>query len=350
MTKSELVSVVIPTYNSANFIRECLYATLTQTYSNIEILIIDDGSNDATIDICKELISKDKRIKLFLSSKNGVSAARNIGIENATGKFIVFFDADDRPEIELIENYIKAVNEWNNRSFSFVACGMFYDNVYHRKVDDKIYILESDYGFIEGENYLLKRNYAATLAWLKIFNFVTNKFYDNELIKACNIRFDENVNIGEDLKFNLDYLDRSSGYIGMINRPLYHYIKRSEDSLSFTYHENDIEDTKAVYRRFLEWESIQEDVTQDNILVIKSIFLTDWTSRLTTMYDTYKKEGKLSLCRMLLNTEVGSYEFQNMLKEVYKAKKMSFIRFITLRTKSIDVFCFFRYLYQMSKG
>ena len=81
------------------------------------------------------------------------------------------------------------------------------------------------------------------------------------------------MNIGEDLKFNLDYLNKCEGYIGMINKTLYHYIKRTDDSLSLTYHESDIEDTKNIYRRFLEWEEQQQGVTEDNLLVIKSIYI-----------------------------------------------------------------------------
>lgn len=350
MKKDILVTVVIPSYNSEKFINECLDATVGQTYSDIEILLVDDGSEDSTIDICREYGKTDERIRVIPSTFKGVSATRNIGIDNANGQYIVFFDADDFPEKELIECYVRAIKEWKDKNVSFITCGMYYDNNVNKNVEAKEYILEHNYGYIEGENYLLERNYVATLAWLKIFNFVTNKFYNVDTIKRYNVRFDEKVEIGEDLKFNLDYLDVCSGYIGMVNSPLYHYIKRSDDSLSSTYHEHDIEDTKSIYRRFLDWETKQNGVSDDNILVIKSIFLTDWTSRLSTMNDSYRNSDHGNEYKRKLDSEIRSTEYQSLLKEVYKAKKISLIRYITLRTGNFDIFCFFRRLYQLSKG
>ncbi len=350
MDKDVLVSVVIPVYNSEKFIHECLDATIGQTYSNIEILIVDDGSEDSTVDICRKYEKSDERIRVILGGYRGVSATRNTGIDVAKGQYIVFLDADDYPERNLIERYVTAAKEWKDRNVSFITCGMYYDNNVNKNVEAKAYILENNYGYIEGENYLLERNYVATLAWLKIFNFVTNKCYKVDIIRENRVRFDEKVEIGEDLKFNLDYLDVCDGYIGMVNSPLYHYIKRSDDSLSSTYHESDIEDTKAIYRRFLEWEKKQKGVTEDNILVIKSIFLTDWTSRLSTMNDTYRKKANSSSCKRILDSEIGSVEYQSMLKEVYRSRKISLIRYATLRTGNFDIFCFFRRLYQLSKG
>ncbi len=345
-----MVSVVIPTYNSEEYISGCLDATISQTYSNIEILLVDNGSSDSTRTICEEYAGKDSRIRTLSVLKTGASASRNCGIDNSMGKYIVFFDSDDRPEKNIIECYLKALDEWKNKKVSLITCGMFHDNIFHKNVDDKVSILEPQRGFIEGENYLLKRHYASTLAWLKIFNFVTNKFYDNEKIKASNLKFDEDINIGEDLKFNLDYLDCCEGYIGMINKPLYHYIKRSEDSLSLTFHEGDIEDTKNIYRRFLDWESEQKGVTQDSLLVIKSIYITDWISRMTTLYDHVEGTKDIKAAKNKIDCEICSEEFQSILKEVHKSRKISTIRYLALRTGRFDIFSLLRSIYQKTKG
>ena len=350
MNKDYLVSVVIPAYNADKYVRECLDAVISQTYSNIEIILVDNGSVDSTGSIFKEYSDKDGRIIVFSIENNGVSNARNYGIDHASGDYIVFFDADDRPEPDIIESYLEAWDKWHEKQISFICCGMFYDNVFNKNVENKVCILESWHGFIEGENYLLKRNYAASLAWLKIFNFVTNKIYNLKKIQQNRIAFDEKVNIGEDLKFNLDYLDACSGYIGMINRPLYHYIKRSDGSLSFTYHENDLEDTKDIYRRFIDWEKKQVGVTEDNVIVIKSIYITDWTSRLTTMYDHFKREGNVWKIRRKLNSEIRSYEYQRTLKQIYRERKISTVRFLALRSGWFGIFCFLRWIYQMTKG
>ena len=198
MRSDILVSVVIPTYNAEKYLKECLNATLRQTYSNLEIIIIDDGSTDSTRDICRSFAEKDDRIKLLFTSTHRVSAARNIGIENARGRYITFFDHDDRPEPKMIEYYLKAHELWSNKEISFITTGIFFDNDVNKNVDNRVCILEAAHGYIEGECYLLKRNYAAVLAWLRIFNFVTNKLYDNEIIKTNGIRFNENIQIGEE--------------------------------------------------------------------------------------------------------------------------------------------------------
>ena len=350
MESGFLVSVVIPTYNAEKFIRECLDSAIRQTYRNIEIIIVDDGSTDSTLAICKAYADGDNRIRIFTHPNTGVSATRNRGIRHAKGDYIVFFDADDRPEKDLIQSYMYANDQWIDREVAFILCGMFFDNVYNKHVDNAVSILESEHGYIRGENYLLSRSAAATLSWLKLFNFVTNKLYDLKLIREKGIAFDPEVKIGEDLKFNLDYLENSEGYIGMINRPLYHYIKRSDDSLSITYHEGDLEDTKEIYRRLIGWESAQAGVTDDNLSLIKGIYITDWVSRMTAMYESHHRDELRYTVKKTLRNELRSKEFQETLDEVYKARKISMIRYYSLKIGSFEVFFFLRGIYQLLKG
>ena len=350
MDSEILVSVVIPTYNSANFIRECLEATIRQSYRNIEIIVIDDGSKDTTMEICKTYADRDSRIRLFTHANVGASTTRNRGIRHAKGEYIVFFDADDYPEDNLIEKYIEAKEQWADRAVSFILCGMYNDNLYNKHIENSESILESAHGYIRGENYLLGRSSAATLSWLKLFNFVTNKFYNLKVIKEKEISFDPDVAIGEDLKFNLDYLDNSEGYIGMINLPLYHYIKRGDSSLSLSYHDGDVEDTKEIYRRFVAWEAAQEGVIEDNVLLIKGIYVTDWVSRLTTLYEKHHRDELRPLVKKKLRNELQSEEFRGLLNDIYKAQKISRIRYYSLKIGSFEVFFFLRGIYQVLKG
>ena len=345
-----LVSVVIPTYNAEKFISECLDATINQTYRNIEIIIVDDGSSDSTVEICRKYAERDHRIRIYTHPNSGVSSTRNRGVRHAKGDYIVFFDADDRPEVSLIERYMQANDQWLDRDVAFILCGMFCDNEFNKHVDNTVSILESAYGYIRDENYLLSRSAAATLAWLKLFNFVTNKFYDLRKIKDNGIVFDPEVNIGEDLKFNLDYLEKSDGFLGMINSPLYHYIKRSNDSLSISYHKGDIEDTKAIYRRFIEWEAAQADHTEDNLNVLKGIYITDWVSRMSAVYEVQHRSEYRAKVKKKLRSELRSKEFKSILYEVFKAKKISRVRFYSLNLGSFEVFFFLRGIYQVIKG
>lgn len=348
--EKKFLSVVIPAYNAEKCIRNCMDALLNQTYQELEIIAIDDGSTDDTYKILKEYAENDFRVKAYTRENKGVSATRNEGIEYATGDYIFFCDADDFPESDLAERYVNALNEWENTDISFICCGMYFDNLYNKNVKNKKYLLENAYGFVEGENYLISRAAAATLAWLKLFNFVTNKCYNLKFIKEHYIHFDNDTNIGEDLRFNLDYLDKCSGNIGVVNKCLYHYVKRGDSSLSITYHANDLEDTKCIYRRFVNWILSQPGVTEENIMVVKGIYINDWVSRLTSMYEATFRGKASCTTKKKLSKELKSKEFQTTLKEIYSAKKISTLRYVCLRTGIFQIFYFFRGIYQLMKG
>ena len=347
---STKISVVIPTYNAEKYIKQCIDASLGQTYENIEVIVIDDGSKDNTLSICREIEKTDSRLRVHSQENGGASAARNAGLDLATGDYVVFFDADDFPEKTIIEEYVNAIESNDDKDVGLIVAGMYFDKHCNKHVSSKKKILEVAYGYAEGENYLLSRSAAAMLAWLRIFNFVTNKCYKLSRLNDNNIRFDKVVNIGEDLQFNLDYIECSDGYINVINKPLYHYIMRKADSLSVSYHENDLEDTKRIYTRFIDWEMSQDEVVEDNILVIKGIYLYDWVRRFAAMYSAYRS-GKASCeVKKTLNREMKSKEFQKLLKETYGAGKVSTLRYVCLRTGSYRLFYLVRCIYQFVKG
>ncbi|SEL73285.1 Glycosyl transferase family 2 [Butyrivibrio sp. ob235] len=350
MNEEKLVSVVVPTHNGERYIKYSIESIINQTYKNLEVIIIDDGSTDSVNKICRGYADKDKRIKLITTDNKGVSAARNRGIAEANGDYLIFSDDDDYLEYELVEKYIEAHEQWHDKNVAFITCGMFIQNEYNKRVGDRISILEQGRGYIKGENYLLTRNSAATLAWLKIFNFITNKCYDLKKIKENSVLFDKSVSVAEDLKFNLDYLEVCDGNIGMVNMPLYHYIKRKNDGLSLKYHSDDLDNTKEIYRQFMEWEKKQPGVTEDNLNVLKSLYIQDWTNRLTAIYQMHKGESPFSCAKRSLNRELRSREFRTMLHEVRKAKKIRMFRYMCLRTGNYEVFYFFRAFYQLLKG
>lgn len=92
---TDLISIIVPIYNSEKYLRQCIESILKQSYKNIEVLLINDGSPDSAADICKEYIEKDSRCHYYEKENGGLSDARNYGIERATGDFITFVDSDD---------------------------------------------------------------------------------------------------------------------------------------------------------------------------------------------------------------------------------------------------------------
>ena len=117
--KENLISVIIPVYNTALFLEECLNSVLAQTYRNFEIILVDDGSTDGSGDICDRFASLDSRIRLFHCENHGVSAARNFGLAHSDGEFISFVDSDDSIKPEMFETML---NEIKKSKTDLVIC------------------------------------------------------------------------------------------------------------------------------------------------------------------------------------------------------------------------------------
>ena len=120
---SYLVSIVVPIFNAEKYLERAIFSILSQTYGNIEILCIDDGSSDASLDVLYKYAKKYKNVIVFKQKNKGVSSARNKGIENASGDYIFFCDADDWIDLDLIEKLVKTAK--NNPNNDLFACGFY---------------------------------------------------------------------------------------------------------------------------------------------------------------------------------------------------------------------------------
>ena len=182
----EKVSVIIPIYNVEKYLSECLDSVVNQTYKNLEIILINDGSKDGSANICKEYAEKDSRI-IFVDQENiGVSKSRNKGIDMASGKYILFIDSDDYCEANMIEIAIK--NYDANKLFIWG-----YTEVYKDK------IVPIKYGKITIENL---HQYINTTT----IGSSCNKIFSVDILKNKKIRFEEKIYNCEDLLFVLTYL------------------------------------------------------------------------------------------------------------------------------------------------
>ncbi|WP_091822252.1 glycosyltransferase family 2 protein [Butyrivibrio sp. ob235] len=124
----QLVSVVIPAYNVEKYIEECIESVCHQTYKNLNIVIIDDGSTDFTGKICDKMAETDSRIVVVHQANGGLSAARNVGIEKSNGDFICFIDGDDVLDLEFVERLLDAINKYN-LDIAFCSYKRFWDNI-----------------------------------------------------------------------------------------------------------------------------------------------------------------------------------------------------------------------------
>ena len=212
----DLVTIVIPVFNAESVIRESISSALKQSYHNIEVVVVDNGSTDQTCAAVHALSREDERIRFVESGPTGVSHARNVGIDTAQGKYIAFCDADDLMEADAIATLLK-----HAAYADVVAGGMSFDSVnVNRKIVSSSLKQVGEPVNIRGKclqdvfEYLWKSNYLQS-CW--------SKLYSLEFIRNNDIRFDEKLSSYEDLVFVLDCLSSGAVFVA-IPELCYHYL------------------------------------------------------------------------------------------------------------------------------
>ncbi|SET10918.1 glycosyltransferase family 2 protein [Prevotella sp. kh1p2] len=203
--RNVLVSVIIPIYNASSHINKGIQYILNQTYQNIEILLVDDGSTDNSGEICDALTNFDNRIRVFHQTNMGSGAARNLGLAKAQGKYVYFFDIDDSASPELVSY---CVEEMEKREVDFLLFGFKAIDVTNNNREENIAYKEQEIF----SNQQLKGIYLDTFVFPKHGNgFPWNKFYRLSFLNQHKLRF-ENLRIQQDEVFNLNiypHLDKS---------------------------------------------------------------------------------------------------------------------------------------------
>lgn len=219
----ELISIILPVYNSEKYLKRCIDSIVNQTYQNLEIIIINDGSTDDSLSIIKEFIKQDKRIILIDKKNEGVSKARNIGIEKANGEYITFIDSDDWLEDNAIEILY---NELEKNKVDVIR-GNYYRNTTELKNDfsGNLYRMENQiYSSKDIKEFVIDHFLLSKESHL---NLVMLLLIKKEIIK--NIRFDESLYFMEDVIFHLEVF-LNSEKIYLISKPIYHYYLNDESA------------------------------------------------------------------------------------------------------------------------
>ena len=232
------VSIVIPVYNSAEYLESCVKSVLGQSYGNIEVLLVDDGSRGGSGELCRRFAEEDPRVKAFGPGHRGVGATRNYGIRQATGEYLLFVDSDDLCDPELVRKLVSARQEKN-----LVLCGLWMIDEpgnpvgYFREKGKKVYT----------------RAYAADVlaAWKTnpLCGGVYCKLFHLPTLKEYRVEFEEDATYAEDLMFNLKYLRLMEGVI-LLPDMLYSY--RTGRSGSLTEKNLQEADFEAMWQRRLQ--------------------------------------------------------------------------------------------------
>ena len=214
---NDMVSIILPIYNVKNYLDRCLSGIVSQPYRNIEIILVDDGSTDGSAEICDEWALKDSRIKVLHQNNSGVSVARNRGLEHSNGSAVIFLDADDEIEQNMISDMIGSLFEYHA---DVVCCG------YTNEFKDKILANSPKEGVITGEQCL------EAIFHAEIMSAVWNKMFKREvLIKrdGSYVQFPVGICIGEDFVFLTEVLKQCS-IVYCINEVYYHWYRRMDSA------------------------------------------------------------------------------------------------------------------------
>lgn len=288
MKRKRLISVIVPVYNCEKYLPNCIDSIIGQTYENIEIILIDDGSTDKSGKICDEYATINSKISAIHIKNSGVSNARNVGVRMSKGDYIGFIDADDYIENNMYETLVNNMEKYNA---DLSMCS--YNIVFNNKITFNIQNIDNDILNITNlqtfYNLLLENHYKG---------FCWNKLYKAEKLKK--LTFDNKIHICEDLLLNVEYAQCCSTFVFDKHR-LYNYVQRNNSSI----HSKISLKTFSVINAY---EKILKILQKNNIKCV----------------DKYKKE--LLFWRIEL---LHSYDFSDIdKKNYYKETKNLYIEII----------------------
>lgn len=233
-----MISVIVPVYNIAPYIERCVNSILNQTYSDLEVLLVDDGSTDATPVICDRIAANDCRVRVFHKKNGGVSSARNLALDHCRGEYISIIDGDDWIEPTLYEDAVRAMKETDTDVFMFEYFIDIQGNSQIHQVD------QSCYGRIDREMAII---YSITphnrFAWSKVFS---SKLLLNSHLPG-QICFDSAIILGEDTLFIEQVLLNCRGAY-YSSKPYYHYDQREGSAIRSGFNERKLSGLQAYQR------------------------------------------------------------------------------------------------------
>lgn len=260
------ISIIVPVYNVKEYFNECMESLVSQTYKDIEILLVDDGSSDGTECLCDEWANQDERIQVFHKVNEGTHSARNLGLEKATGIYVMFIDPDDWLELNTIEFCAKKIQENDLDVIRYNYIREYNGQPLKKEnsfLEEKIYagenckkILRQTLGLVEDELIHPENlNFLASVC----FSIYRKSIIDSFKIQFYNIR---EIGTFSDGLFNINYLLHAKNF-QFINQYFYHYRKTNPKSATANYRENFLEKQLILFeeiKRLLEENALGEEI------------------------------------------------------------------------------------------
>lgn len=290
--QKQLVSIIVPVYNSQKTIERCLTSILKQTYRNLEVIVVDDGSTDNSVQIINQY-KVDGRIHLISKKNGGASSARNTGLSLAKGDFIQFVDSDDYLSSNMTERLVTLITTNN---CDLVICGYK-----HINGNRKLHLPKQLY---DGTDVI--KNAFLRLWETTYINIPWNKLYCRAL---CNgISFPIEVTLGEDLIFNIQYLKKCQR-VFVSEELLYNYYWAGEGKLTTKFYEKTINDIKAISQSVLSY--LGREQYETNLDKINGILTKSYKHSVRTLVYCKEKSMKEK------NEALKSWQKDNFVKTLF---------------------------------
>lgn len=210
----KLISIIVPVYNAERTLHRCVTSLVEQSYPNIEILLVNDGSKDASLEMCRGYERQDSRIRVIDKPNGGVSSARNAGLDVARGEYIMFCDSDDWVSPLWCEHMVR-----NHIPQNLTVCEIAWGGPDAETKDQQL----SEETIVE-RNRFLQFSFVMCPPW--------NKLFERTAIQKSDLRFSGDLRLGEDLIFVMEYLCNVQGQVRILPQRLYYYDTSTEGSLS----------------------------------------------------------------------------------------------------------------------
>ena len=306
-----MVSIIVPIYNAEQYLRRCVDSILNQEYTDYELLLVNDGSTDASGDICEEYGDRDPRVIVIQKENTGVSDSRNRALDRARGKYLQFLDSDDWITPDATRLFVRAAEEY--------GCDMVISDFY-RVVGERL----SPKGDIEEEGVLTREEFAAHMMENPAdfyYGVLWNKLYRRDIVEEHNLRMDTDINWCEDFMFNLEYI-RYAKVFYALHAPIYYYVKRKGSLAS-----QGINISKTVkmklnvfeyYNNFYKHVLEEEDYEKNRLQVYR--FFIDAAGDGTVPPSILPGSKKLGDERVFVNTEI--LQAEGPAGEDYRKRKL----------------------------
>lgn len=217
------ISIIVPVYNTAQYLSQCIESVLSQSFRCFELLLIDDGSKDGSGDICDVYAEKDDRIRVFHKENGGVSSARNLGLDKASGEWIYFVDSDDQILPAGLQTMVDCISDDVD-----IVLGGF------KRYDESgqvVYEVEERVICLMDKRESLSTLYARHGKYYKYLTLGCIRLLRNKIIQEQNLRFDIGIKNKEDTLFLTQYICRSNGMTRFTTTPVYRYTLRSDSAM-----------------------------------------------------------------------------------------------------------------------